>query len=406
MPSASSATSRARTRAPRTASSAAALLAIAALARSVPGAHAAYSLSKAYEGDSFFQGWNFYGHYDNLTNGDIDYVNQTDSSDLAYVTPSGSVIIKMDNVSDVLYPNKRRSVRIETEDTYPIGSMWVFDFNHVPYGCSVWPSAWATSKTWPQGGEIDTFEGVNLIGANQYALHTASGCTVSNGTSDNFSGTLTYGNCDSNANFNSGCTIRDPRASSYGSAFAAAGGGVWATQLAKDGVSIWFFPRSDVPSDLSSNASAPSPDGWGTPVAYYPASSCATPDFFSPQHLVITMTACGDWAGNAAVMNSTGCPLKTDLCYTSYVLESSNFDTAYFDINSIRVFYDADRAADSAAQTTATATSAGGASATKAADAAASSKAASGDSAAGSVRAHLVAVAGAAVMAVAGWVLV
>lgn len=45
--------------------------------------------------------------------------------------------------------------------------MWVFDANHVPYGCSVWPSMWATTKTWPQGGEIDTFEGVNLIETNQ-----------------------------------------------------------------------------------------------------------------------------------------------------------------------------------------------------------------------------------------------
>jgi len=220
------------------------------------------------------------------------------------------------------------------------------------------------------------------------------------------------GNCYAKANDNSGCTVRDPNPASYGAAFAAAGGGVWATQLAKDGVSIWFWSRDSVPSDLSSNASSPSPDSWGTPVAYYPASSCATPDFFSPQHLVVTMTACGDWAGNAAVMNSTGCPLKTDLCYTSYVLDRANFDEAYFDLNSIRVYYDPDRAADSAAQTTATATTSGGpsASATAGSDSAAASGAAgsSGDSAAGvvNVRGAALAALGATVVALAGWTLV
>ena len=76
----------------------------------------------------------------------------------------------MDNVSDVPYNEKRRSVRLETQDSYPIGSLWTFDFNHVPYGCSVWPAAWASTKTWPQGGEIDTFEGVNLVETNQVRL--------------------------------------------------------------------------------------------------------------------------------------------------------------------------------------------------------------------------------------------
>ncbi|KPV74079.1 glycoside hydrolase family 16 protein [Rhodotorula graminis WP1] len=389
-------------------SCAASLAALVALASSTQQVHAAYSLTKDYSGSTFFDGWDFYGNYDNLTNGDIIYVKQSDSADLAYVSGS-SVILKMDNVSEVPYNEKRRSVRIETQASYGIGSLWTFDFAHVPYGCSVWPAAWATTKTWPQGGEIDTFEGVNLVETNQMAMHTADGCSVSNGTSDNFSGTLTYGNCFAKANDNSGCTIRDTRPASYGAAFAAAGGGVWATQLAKDGVSIWFFPRSDVPSDLSSGSSTPSPDAWGTPAAYYPASSCATPDFFSPQNLVITMTACGDWAGNAAVMNSTGCPLTKDSCYLSYVLDNTNFDTAYFDINSIRVFYDPDRAADSAPATTATASSSLlSVSATPTSSPSGSSGSSSGDSAAGMLRVQGAATAlvGAAVLGAAGLILV
>ncbi|GAA6022848.1 hypothetical protein JCM10207_001422 [Rhodosporidiobolus poonsookiae] len=322
-------------------------------------AHAAYSLTKDYSGDSFFDGWEYYGHYDNLTNGDIDFVNQTDSSDLTYINSAGNAIIKVDNTSSVLYPNKRRSVRLQSTDNYPIGSLWVFDFLHVPYGCSVWPAAWSQAATWPQGGEIDTFEGVNLQQRNQMALHTDSGCTAAaSSTSNAFSGNLTYNNCDHDVNSNSGCTVTETNAASYGEAFAAAGGGVWATEFGKDGIKIWFFSRSDVPSDLlTSNSSAiPDPSNWGTPSADYSASSCSIPDYFAPQHLVLDITACGDWAGAAAVINQT-CPLTTDLCYTSFVLDSSNFNTAFFEIPSIRVYSNPDTAANSSAQTTATTTS-------------------------------------------------
>lgn len=34
-----------------------------------PAVQAAYSLQTAYQGDSFFDGWDFWGNRDNLTNG-------------------------------------------------------------------------------------------------------------------------------------------------------------------------------------------------------------------------------------------------------------------------------------------------------------------------------------------------
>ncbi|GAA5953800.1 hypothetical protein JCM8115_004159 [Rhodotorula mucilaginosa] len=317
-------------------------LALAALALAAPlQVNAQYSLSKAYAGSNFFDGWDFYGHWDNLTNGDIDYVNKSDSSDLAYVNSAGNAIIKVDNTSTVLYPNKRRSVRISSQETWGIGSLWVFDMVHVPYGCSVWPSAWVTSSDWPTGGEIDIYEAVNLQKTNQMALHTTPGCTVSNSSSADWTGTLTYGNCDTNANFNSGCTFLDPRETSNGASLAANGGGVFAGELTSDGVSIWFFPRPSVPSDLSYTASSsdnpiPDPSTWGLPVAHYPTSSCNVSEHFAPQHIVMTITACGDWAGQ--VTNSTGCPLTTESCYTSFVLDSANYNEAYFEIPSVRVY--------------------------------------------------------------------
>ncbi|KAM0790911.1 hypothetical protein ACM66B_004218 [Microbotryomycetes sp. NB124-2] len=296
-----------------------------------------YSLVQRWQGSQFFDGWQFYGHYDNLTNGDVNFVNQSDSSQLAYITSNGNAIIKVDNTSVVPYNEKRNTVRITTEQQFGIGSLWVMDALHVPYGCSVWPAFWSHAPVWPSGGEIDTFEGVNLVTRNQMALHTRSGCTAG-GTSAAQTGNLTYGNCDANVNSNSGCTVVDPNTNSYGADFAAAGGGLWATQLAESGISIWFFSRDDIPSDLDivNNASAPDPAGWGTPTAYYPSSSCDIADFFQPQQLTFTITLCGDWAGNPIVFNQT-CEGR---CYLDYVLNASNYDQAYFEVQHVSVYSD------------------------------------------------------------------
>lgn len=80
-------------------------------------------------------------NYDNLTNGDIIWVNQSvaDSSpQLTYVNSAGHAIIKVDNSSTVPYNDKRNSVRITSNDTYGLGTVWIMDAVHLPYGCSVW----------------------------------------------------------------------------------------------------------------------------------------------------------------------------------------------------------------------------------------------------------------------------
>ncbi|KAI5474430.1 glycoside hydrolase family 16 protein [Pseudohyphozyma bogoriensis] len=335
------------------------VLALSALA-SLPSTQAAYSLTANFSGSTFFDGWDFYGNYDNLTNGDAIFVNQSASSSLAYVNDAGNTIIKVDNTTVVPYNIKRDTVRITTSDTYAVGSLFVFDALHLPYGCSVWPAFWAQAPDWPAGGEIDIFEGVNLQTANQMALHTETGC-MATGTSATETGNLTYANCSTVANSNSGCTVDDVSTASYGSAFAEAGGGVWAAEFANDGISIWFFTRSKVPSNLlQSNASAvPETSGWGTPSAYYPNSGCTISEFFAPQHLTIDITLCGDWAGNNATFQET----CSGTCYTDYVLNASTYNTAYFEIQSVRVYFDAGKSDNLTTTSTAT-TSAGGSSST------------------------------------------
>ncbi len=96
-------------------------------------AYAAYNLVKEYSGTNFFDGWEFYGNYDNLTNGtcsivcirrtfnlneihaagDVTYVDQANAtaSKLAFVNDAGHAIIKVDDTSFVPYNEKRNSVR-------------------------------------------------------------------------------------------------------------------------------------------------------------------------------------------------------------------------------------------------------------------------------------------------------
>ena len=97
------------------------------------------------------------------------------------------------------------------------------------------------------GGEIDIFEGVNLVTHNGMSLHTTPGCTQPQGVTQ--TGTQASTNCDYSQNSNSGCTVQDANTTSYGAAFAQAGGGVWVTEFAETGINIWFYSvRTLLPS--------------------------------------------------------------------------------------------------------------------------------------------------------------
>uniref|UniRef100_A0A0W0GAJ0 Putative glycoside hydrolase family 16 protein n=1 Tax=Moniliophthora roreri TaxID=221103 RepID=A0A0W0GAJ0_MONRR len=294
-------------------------IAIAALAglESVSAA-TTYNMVKEYAGSTFFEGWDFYGHFDNLTNGDAIFVDSTvaASSKLAYVdSTTNHAIIKVDNTTTVPFNEKRNTVRISTQDLYDVGSVWIADMYHVPYGCSVWPAWWSHAPDWPNGGEIDTFEGVNMVTNNQMALHTNDGCKQ--------------------VNPNEGCVVTDPSKQSYGATFAASSGGVFVTEFAESGISVWFFTRDLVPDSIKSNSSSIDTSALGTPVANWPNGGCSMGRFFSAQNLILDITLCGDFAGAANVFSQT-CSGK---CYNDYVIGSpSNYDNAFFDIASIRVY--------------------------------------------------------------------
>ena len=105
--------------------------------------------------------------------------------------------------------------------------------------CSVWPAFWSQAPKWPKGGEIDTFEGVNMVQNSQSSLHTEPGCKVINAVQT--STIVNSTDCSFKSNDNEGCVTENPDPKSYGAAFAAAGGGVFVTEFANTGISCVSF---------------------------------------------------------------------------------------------------------------------------------------------------------------------
>ncbi|KAI0049424.1 glycoside hydrolase family 16 protein [Auriscalpium vulgare] len=304
-------------------------------------AQAQYSLVKEYAGSSFFNDWNFYGNFDNLTNGDAIFVtaDQAASQKLAFVNGAGNAIIKVDNTTTVAFNDKRNTVRISSKDQFAVGSVWVADMLHVPFGCSVWPAFWSQAPNWPTGGEIDTFEGVNMVLNSQSALHTEPGCTITGAVQT--STLVNSTDCSFQSNSNEGCQVTNPDPASYGAAFAAAGGGVYVTEFAEAGISIWFFSRKNVPASLQGNSSTVDTSTLGTPTVNYPQASCSIDKFFQPQNLIFDITLCGDADSrlSAAGNPTTFAQTCTGVCYQNYVIgPPSTYDNAYFEVQSVRVF--------------------------------------------------------------------
>lgn len=76
----------------------------------------------------------------------------------------------------------------------------------------------------------DIIEAINVMPNNQMALHTTEGCTHNTPPDQlGYSGELDCGT-------GSGCTVGESKQNSYESGFAAAGGGVFATQFDVAGI--------------------------------------------------------------------------------------------------------------------------------------------------------------------------
>ncbi|KIP06881.1 glycoside hydrolase family 16 protein [Phlebiopsis gigantea 11061_1 CR5-6] len=297
-------------------------------------------LVKEYSGAGFFDDWQYFGAGDNFTDGNVIWVNQSLANQLrlTQVNTAGNAVVKVDT-SAVVWDNPRNSVRITTNDFFEIGTIFVIDVVHIPFGCSVWPSIWTTGQPWPENGEIDIIESVNLMGFNQMSLHTTSGCFAAAGTDQTGSPVSTGSNCSQTA----GCGVKENKPNSFGANFAQNRGGAWVMQFDVSGIFIWFFQRSEIPQSivLSNKTLTVDTDSWGPPsAAFVNGTTCNISNYFQAQQIVIDITLCGNWAGMASVYNQTGCGAFTNnTCYLNNVLgNGQNYANAYFEVSYIRAF--------------------------------------------------------------------
>lgn len=101
--------------------------------------------------------------------------------------------------------------------------------------------AWLTSldQKWPTDGEIDILEGVHNDVFNAMTLHTIQGCTLDTSrakadkslpaSANTFVGNVSTTDCNTQINFNQGCSIKDTDPSSFGIGLNRQQGGVFAT---------------------------------------------------------------------------------------------------------------------------------------------------------------------------------
>lgn len=166
-------------------------------------------------------------------------------------------------------------------------------------------------------------------------LHTSEGCTIS--SSGDFSGSIVSTDCwvdDPNQSDNEGCQITTSNTETYGSGFNANNGGVYATDFQDAAISIYFFPRGSIPSDITDGS--PDPSGWGTPIAQFTDSSCDIQSYFTDLQIVFDTTFCGQWAGN--VWSSGSCASVASTCDDYVENNPAAFVDAYWSINSLQVY--------------------------------------------------------------------
>lgn len=119
---------------------------------------------------------------------------------------------------------------------------------------------------WPNQGELDIYEGVHLNTYNQITLHSSPGCTPNVGPGGETGRRVANADCGAGGGFN-GCGVMSNSPTSYGTAFNANGGGVYASLWTSSGIKVWYFATRDVPGNIRDGR--PDPATWGAPVANF-----------------------------------------------------------------------------------------------------------------------------------------
>ncbi|OMP84383.1 putative endo-1,3(4)-beta-glucanase [Diplodia seriata] len=314
-----------------------------------------------YTRDAFWAGADFFSHFDFKTSSDymssnigaadpthgfVNYVDETTArnTNLVDITAAGNPRWGVDTTS-TYKPGQdwgRPSVRLESKQTWTHG-LFIFDIAHMPgAACGIWPALWTLGAgEWPAGGEVDVLENIHLAATNQMVVHTGENCSLSTPRRAALAGL--EGNCAGSE----GCRVRATTADSYGDAFNANAGGVYAVQWTSAAIKIWFFPRDRVESEVGEwlrdldAGTALDIARLGLPQAAFAGGrGCNVDEHFVEHRLIFDTTFCGDWAGNSwpSKCPSVAGKKKKESCEIYVGAHPEAFEEAYWEINSVAVF--------------------------------------------------------------------
>jgi hypothetical protein len=293
--------------------------------------HASYSLLDTYDASNWLSKFDVQAIAD-PTHGFVNYVNAaTAQSSGLFKTQNNQVYMGVDTKS-VLNPNGvgRNSMRVQSKKAYTHGLV-IADFAHIPgSNCGSWPAFWMVGPNWPNQGELDIIEGVNLNTYNQVTLHTSGGCVPSVGAGGQAGHPVGNADCGANGGF-VGCGVESGSATSYGTAFNANGGGVYAALWTGSAIKVWYFASRDVPANIRNGN--PDPNSWGTPQANY--AGCNFDAKFSNMNIIFDITFCGDWAGAAW---GGACAAANPSCNAYVASQPQSFGDTYWLVNSVKVY--------------------------------------------------------------------
>ncbi|KAL8687872.1 MAG: hypothetical protein Q9218_006076 [Villophora microphyllina] len=277
---------------------------------------AAYSIQDDYSADKFLDMFNF-DTYDDPTHGYVNYVNRETAQERGLLgAKDNKVTVLRADSTNVASGRGRDSIRLTSKAKYN-HALIVIDLAHMPgNACGIWPAFWTVGGDWPNKGEIDIIEGVNLQSINQMTMHTSQGCSLAG----------------SSCLANQGCPATGGK---YGDSFNKGNGGTYAMEWTSNGIYVWYFARGHEPKDILGKT--PNPKAWGNPTARFDGgNNCNIDQHFKDHQIVFDTTFCGDWAGGVFSQNPT-CASKGS-CVDFVKNNPHAFSEAYWKINALKVY--------------------------------------------------------------------
>lgn len=311
-----------------------------AYAAAVRAATESYILSEEYTADNFFEKFNFFestytsGDSWDDTHGYVRYRTQADAESLGLISTSNGQIYLGPDTNSTYDPDGkgRDSIRMTSKATYNQGLM-VAKFSHLPVqACGAWPAFWSFADPWLTTGEIDYYEGWDLVGYNRIAMHTnetlAGSCAL---TSTGIEGTVMTEDCHQ-TDGGSGCGVKDDSG-----VWGSVTGATFAMEWTDSAIKIWNWLPSAVPADVTAGSPDPSSGAWGRPTLLVEQTNCDLNASFANQQLVFDIDFCGDTAGSPTFWNAT-CSAFGDSCATYVAENPAAFSELYFMVEGIQFY--------------------------------------------------------------------